>query len=92
MARQAESEGFQLFFSLLSLTFMILTIGTGRMLLDYTSTLDGMGPLITTALIILSILYIAMMYFVFLTVQRRVIELMRSRKGFGNSTDSDEYF
>jgi len=91
MARQTESDGIKLFFMLLSFVMVILTAGTGRVLIDYLPISGGINGLVTSFLFILGIVFVLIMYYVMINQTRRSLELMRAKKGFEGATDWENF-
>lgn len=89
-AKNTEQPGIKLFFNLLGYIVIILSIGSCYILLQ--GLQSNLIPIAKTALIIVSIVFIVIMYYVFINLTKQALALMRAKKGFGSDFDDPAVF
>lgn len=86
-----QQDGVRLFFILLAFIMGILSTGTIRILLQYTSLSGGIINLVTAMIFIVTITFITIMFYVMVNQTKSAISLMKAKRGFGD-LENENYF
>lgn len=86
-----QTPGVKLFFLLVSFVLVILSAGTVRALLDYTSLSGGIINILTGLVWLLTVIFIIVMFYVFINQTRRALDLWKARRGFGDVENAEMF-
>jgi len=88
-AKLTEVAGVKLFFNLIGYVTMILTVGSGYILLQSSGVQSSMGTSMSALIFIVGIVFVIIMFYVLINQTRQALQLMKVKKGFGSEFEND---
>jgi len=86
-ANLTEAPGVKLFFNLISYIVMLLTVGTGYILLQSSEIQSNVSTTVNGLLYIVATVFLIIMFYVMINQTKYALQLMQIKKGYGSEFD-----
>ena len=84
-----NEPGVKLFFNVISYVVMLLTVGTGYILLQSSEVQSNISSTVNGLLFTVAIVFLVIMFYIMINQTRRALQLMQIGKGLGSQYDDN---